>query len=90
MILDLSKKQHIPLINMYKKCKGIALVDKYLPQLTPLNKMYVIDSLEDWKQINGFNYEISSLGNVRSLKLKKNKKLQVDNYYAIIDVNIRC
>lgn len=51
MILDLSKKQHVPLINMYKKCKGIALVDKYLPQLTPLNKMYVIDSLEDWEQV---------------------------------------
>lgn len=31
MILDLSKKQHVPLINMYKKCKGIALVGKYLP-----------------------------------------------------------
>ena len=39
MILDLSKKQHIPLINMYKKCKGISLVDKYLPHLTPLNKI---------------------------------------------------
>jgi hypothetical protein len=51
MILDLSIKEHIPLINMYKKCKGIALVDKYLPQLTPLNKMYVIDSLEDWEQV---------------------------------------
>lgn len=51
MILDLSKKQHIPLINMYKKCKGISLVDKYLPHLTPLNKMYVIDSLEDWEQV---------------------------------------
>ena len=51
MILDLSKKQHIPLINMYKKCKGIALIDKYLPQLNPLNKMYVIDSLKDWEQV---------------------------------------
>lgn len=51
MILDLSKKQHVPLINQYKKCKGIALLDKYLPQLTPLNKMYVIDSLEDWEQV---------------------------------------
>ena len=47
MILNLSQKEHVPLINMYKKCKGIALVDKYLPQLTPLNKMYVTDSLED-------------------------------------------
>ena len=36
---------------MYKKCKGIALVDKYLPQLTPLNKMYVIDFLEDWEKV---------------------------------------
>lgn len=51
MILDLSKKEHIPMINMYKKCKGIALVDKYLPQLSPLNKMYVINSLEDWEQV---------------------------------------
>ena len=30
MILDLNKKEHLPMINMYKKCKGIALVDKYL------------------------------------------------------------
>lgn len=51
MILDISKKEHIPLINMYKKCKGIALVDKYLPELSPLNKMYVIDSLEDWVKV---------------------------------------
>ena len=40
MILDLNNKQHIPLINMYRKCKGIALIDKYLPELTPINKIY--------------------------------------------------
>lgn len=51
MILDLSKKEHLPMINMYKKCKGIALVDKYLPKLSPLNKMYVINSLEDWEKV---------------------------------------
>ena len=51
MILDLNKKEHIPMINMYKKCKGIALVNKYLPKLTPLNKMYVINSLEDWEKV---------------------------------------
>lgn len=51
MILDLNKKEHIPMINMYKKCKGIVLVNKYLPKLTPLNKMYVINSLEDWKKL---------------------------------------
>lgn len=51
MILDLSKKEHIPMINMYKKCKGIALVDKYLPNLSPLNKMYVINSMEDWEKV---------------------------------------
>ncbi len=51
MILYLSKKDHLPLINMYKKCKGIALVDRYLPKLSPLNKMYVIDSLEDWEKV---------------------------------------
>jgi hypothetical protein len=51
MILDVSKKEHIPMINMYKKCKGIALVDKYLPELSPLNKMYVINSEEDWEQV---------------------------------------
>ena len=51
MILDIDKKEHIPMINRYKKCKGIALVNKYLPQLTPLNKMYVINSLEDWEKL---------------------------------------
>ena len=51
MILDLNNKNHIPLINMYKKCKGISLVNKYLPNLSPLNKMYVINSMEDWKQV---------------------------------------
>lgn len=51
MILDLHKKEHISLINMYKKCKGISLVNKYLPNLSPLNKIYVINSMEDWKQV---------------------------------------
>lgn len=51
MILDLNNQAHIPLINMYKKCKGISLVNKYLPNLSPLNKMYVINSLEDWEQV---------------------------------------
>lgn len=51
MILDLNKKEHLPLINTYKKCKGIALVDKYLPELSPLNKMYVINSIEDWEKV---------------------------------------
>lgn len=51
MILDLSKKEHLPMINMYKKCKGIALVNKYLPSLSPINKMYVINSLEDWEKV---------------------------------------
>lgn len=51
MILDLNNQAHIPLINMYKKCKGISLVNKYLPNLSPLNKMYVIDSMKDWKQV---------------------------------------
>lgn len=51
MILDLSKKQDVPMINQYRKCKGISLVNKYLPSLTPLNKMYVIDSLEEWEKV---------------------------------------
>lgn len=51
MILDLDKKEHVPIINMYKKCKGIALVNKYLPKLSPLNKMYVIESLKDWEKV---------------------------------------
>lgn len=51
MILDLNRKEHLPMINTYKKCKGIALVDKYLPKLSPLNKMYVINSMEDWEKV---------------------------------------
>lgn len=51
MILDLSNKEHLPMINKYKKCRGIALVSKYLPQLDPVNKMYVINSLEDWEKV---------------------------------------
>lgn len=51
MILDIERKEHIPIINRYKKCKGITLVNKYLPHLTPLNKMYVINSLEDWEKV---------------------------------------
>lgn len=51
MILDLNKKEHLPMINTYKKCKGIALVDRYLHKLSPLNKMYVINSMEDWKKV---------------------------------------
>ena len=48
MILDLSKKEHIPLI---RKCRVIQLANQYLPHLNPLNKMYVIDSLEDWEKV---------------------------------------
>ena len=51
MILDLKKKEHELMIHQYKKCKGIALVDKYLPELSPLNKMYVIDSVDDWEKV---------------------------------------
>ncbi|MCX4364655.1 MAG: hypothetical protein OSJ70_02600 [Bacilli bacterium] len=51
MILDISKKEHMALINTYRKCKGIALVDKYLPHLSPLNKMYVIDNEEEWEKV---------------------------------------
>ncbi len=51
MILKLSNEDDMPLINQYRKCKGIALVDKYLPQLSPLNKMYVINSLSDWEKV---------------------------------------
>ena len=51
MILDLNRKEHLPMINTYKKFKGIALVDKYLLKLSPLNKMYVINSMEDWKKV---------------------------------------
>lgn len=51
MILDINNKDHLPMINMYKKCKGITLVNKYLPKLNPLNKMYVIDSIEDWEKV---------------------------------------
>lgn len=51
MILDIKNKEHLPIINMYKKCKGITLVEKYLPKLSQLNKMYVIDCIEDWKKV---------------------------------------
>lgn len=51
MILDISKKEHIPMINIYKKCRGITLVDKYLPKLSPLNKMYIISSEEEWELV---------------------------------------
>ena len=36
---------------MYKKCKGICLVDKYLPKLSPLNKMYIVRNEEEWEQV---------------------------------------
>lgn len=53
MLLKLSKKEDISLINRYKKCRGIALVDKYLSHLSPLNKMYIIDSEEEWEKVKG-------------------------------------
>ena len=51
MILDLNRKEHLSMINTYKKCKGIPLVDKYLPKLSTLNKMYVINSMEDGEKV---------------------------------------
>lgn len=51
MILDFNCPDHKPLISSYKKCKGIALVNQYLPALSPLKKMYVIDSYEDWQSV---------------------------------------
>ena len=51
MILDYKKREHIPFLNKYKKVKGITLIRKYLPHLDPLEKMYVIDSEEDWEKV---------------------------------------
>jgi len=51
MLLDYRIKEHIPLMNRYKKVKGINLINTYLPHLNPLDKMYVIDSEEDWNKI---------------------------------------
>ena len=51
MILDVSKKEHMPMISLYKKCRGIALIDKYLPEISPINKMYVINTEEEWEQV---------------------------------------
>lgn len=62
MILDLSRKEHIPMIYMYKKCKGISLIDKYLPNLSQINKMYVINDLEDWEKVeNEFPAEMMTV-----------------------------
>ena len=51
MILDFNKKEDIPRINLYKKSKGIILVQKWLPELNQVEKFYLIDSLEDWKKV---------------------------------------
>ena len=62
MILDLDKKEHIPLIRRYPKCRGIQLANEYLPHLNPLKKMYVIDSLEDWEKVkNEFPTEMMTV-----------------------------
>lgn len=51
MVLDITNEQDLKIINQYKKCLGITLVNKYLPELSPINKMYVINSLEDWELV---------------------------------------
>ena len=51
MILDYKKREHLQLLNRYKKVKGITLIRRYLPHLDPLEKMYVIDSEEDWEKV---------------------------------------
>lgn len=51
MLLDYRRKEHIPLMNRYKKVRGINLINQYLPHLNPLEQMYVIDSEEDWAKI---------------------------------------
>jgi len=42
-------------------------------------------SMEAWKQVDGFNnYEVSTFGNVRNAKTKKNRKFNLyDGYYRI-------
>lgn len=51
MILDSRKKEHIPLMSRYKKVKGIINILEYLPNLNPNDKLYVIESEEDWEKI---------------------------------------
>lgn len=51
MILDSRKKEHIPLMSRYKKVKGIMNIFKYLPDLNPNDKLYVIESEQDWEKI---------------------------------------
>ena len=54
MVLDFHKKEHIPMISLYKKSSGIALVQKYLPHINPCEHLFIIDSIDDWNKIKKY------------------------------------
>lgn len=51
MILNLDNPAHAHLIAKYPKVKGLQQSNKYLPHLNPLEKCYIIDSLEEWEKV---------------------------------------
>jgi len=51
MILDLNNSAHAHLIARFPKVKGLQQSNKYLPELNPLEKCYIIDSLEEWRKV---------------------------------------
>lgn len=50
MIIECNEK-NIQDLKKYKKAQGIFLIKKYLKNLNPIKKMYVIDSIDDWLKV---------------------------------------
>lgn len=51
MILNLDNLSHAHLIARYPKVKGLQQSNKYLPHLNPLEKCYIIETLDEWRKV---------------------------------------
>lgn len=51
MILNLDNPAHAHLIARYPKVKGLQQSNKYLPELNPLEKCYIIENLDEWRKV---------------------------------------
>ncbi len=51
MILDIKNPKDTPYFKQLQKASGISLISEYLPHLSFMKQLYVVNTIEEWKQI---------------------------------------
>ena len=60
MILTLADSE---LLKKYNKCSGISLINRYIPELSVIKNMFVLESVEEWFQVQ------HSFGNMVTIRM---------------------